>query len=443
MTAAVSPAALDLRERYTSGEARLRGWLAAQRADWDERLREALAQHLVRPAAVRARLHAKHWLDATKPSIDLLLPEGESLIGREEHCRLVLEESVVQREHARVTVRGQDLTIEDLGSRLGTFIGDRKLEPNVPVKIAPGVAFTIFPYTLRLELARDWEREERIRLGSWRTVSYSQPPKGLATAVRLPGSGGELGIYLSRELGTELAAAMLGVESLPGSGALDVDVECFAALLQAVAACLLGEAGEVELRKPVFAGPALLLEGAVELRGKVGTASVVLPESVVASWREARPPHAPMHAVPFLCQALLAEVELPPADAAAIEPGDIVLCDAEPALLLPGDAGCWQCTAGDSNFSRLEINKWLGQRVATTETNTKTLSELPVRLHVILAEKEFTLGELETLAAGSIIELGREDSEPVALALNGRRMGRGELVRVDGKLGVRVVDWHA
>ncbi|MDX2153463.1 MAG: FliM/FliN family flagellar motor switch protein [Bryobacteraceae bacterium] len=443
MTVSIAPAVLEVREQYTAAEARLLGWLAGGKQGCEERLREALSRLLVRPGVVEVVLHMRHWLDASKPPLDIVLKDGESLIGREEHCQLVLEESVVHREHARITVHGQELTIEDLGSRLGTFIGDRKLDPNTPARIAPGVAFTIFPYTLRLELSRTWEREDRIGLGAWKIAPYSKAPSGMAAAVRLPGLGEEIGLYLSRELGTELAAAMLGVDDLPAGGSLDVDIECFAALLQAVAARLLPEAVEVELRKPVFQGPALLLEGAIEIRGRVGAAAIVLPESAVERLRAIDPPRNPLPGVPFACRALLAEVELASSEAAALEPGDIVLCEADLALVPAGDCGQWSCTTADSNFSRLVINKWLGRRVTASDNNSSPLNGLTVRLQAILAEREFTYAELEALVPGSIVELGRGDGEPVQLALNGRLMGRGELVRVDGRLGVRIVDWHA
>lgn len=68
-------------------------------------------------------------------------------------------------------------------------------------------------------------------------------------------------------------------------------------------------------------------------------------------------------------------------------------------------------------------------------------SGLPIRLHVILSQTELSLADLNGLAAGTIIELERGKADPVHLAANGAVIGSGELVEVEGKLGVRIIEW--
>jgi flagellar motor switch protein FliN len=70
-------------------------------------------------------------------------------------------------------------------------------------------------------------------------------------------------------------------------------------------------------------------------------------------------------------------------------------------------------------------------------------SQLPVLLHVLLGEKELNLAEANALIPGSIIELETREGEPVDLAVNGKRIGKGELVNVDGKLGVKILNWRS
>src|SRR5262249_44715035 len=53
---------------------------------------------------------------------DVGLVEGENLIGRARHCRVRLESSSVSRQHARIVVAAEEVTIEDLGSRNGTIV---------------------------------------------------------------------------------------------------------------------------------------------------------------------------------------------------------------------------------------------------------------------------------------------------------------------------------
>jgi len=63
---------------------------------------------------------------------DIWLNPGESVIGREEGCGVRLEGPGVSRHHARVVVQGGQATIEDLGSKNGTFLrGVRLIAPAV------------------------------------------------------------------------------------------------------------------------------------------------------------------------------------------------------------------------------------------------------------------------------------------------------------------------
>ena len=69
--------------------------------------------------------------------------------------------------------------------------------------------------------------------------------------------------------------------------------------------------------------------------------------------------------------------------------------------------------------------------------------QLPVLLHVVVGEKEMSLAEANGLVPGSIIELEAREGEPVDLAINGTRVGKGELVKVEGKLGVKILNWRS
>ena len=71
------------------------------------------------------------------------------------------------------------------------------------------------------------------------------------------------------------------------------------------------------------------------------------------------------------------------------------------------------------------------------------LATLPVRVHIVLSQLEMTLAELNQLRPGSIIELDCEKSESVQLAVNGKITGEGELVEIEGRIGVRILNWTA
>ena len=66
------------------------------------------------------------------------------------------------------------------------------------------------------------------------------------------------------------------------------------------------------------------------------------------------------------------------------------------------------------------------------------LESLMLTVHVELAARRITLDELARLRAGQILELGCRADDPVELVADGRRIATGELVDVEGRLGVRI-----
>jgi len=65
--------------------------------------------------------------------------------------------------------------------------------------------------------------------------------------------------------------------------------------------------------------------------------------------------------------------------------------------------------------------------------------ELPVQLTFEVGRLDITLGELRRLGPGSVLELGRSTAELVRVGANGRLIGHGELVEVEGVVAVRMV----
>lgn len=76
---------------------------------------------------------------------------------------------------------------------------------------------------------------------------------------------------------------------------------------------------------------------------------------------------------------------------------------------------------------------------ALTEDQRKpSLDEIPVRLSFELGAIELSLGELQGLAPGMVLPIGEPMPPAVRIHCSGRRIGAGELVEVDGRLGVQV-----
>lgn len=66
------------------------------------------------------------------------------------------------------------------------------------------------------------------------------------------------------------------------------------------------------------------------------------------------------------------------------------------------------------------------------------LDEIPVQLAFDLGELEFTLGQLKALQPGQVLDLARPLGSALNIRANGALIGYGELVEVDGRLGVAI-----
>jgi len=74
-----------------------------------------------------------------------------------------------------------------------------------------------------------------------------------------------------------------------------------------------------------------------------------------------------------------------------------------------------------------------------TGLHDSDMDDLPVRLVFELGRVELSLGELQRLAPGALVPLGRPPDEPLDIMANGRRLGPRTLVPIGGTLGVRIV----
>ena len=59
------------------------------------------------------------------------LSDGEHVLGRDPDLELFLDSADVSRRHARIRIAGDEATIEDLESKNGTFVADRRLDGSV------------------------------------------------------------------------------------------------------------------------------------------------------------------------------------------------------------------------------------------------------------------------------------------------------------------------
>lgn len=139
---------------------------------------------------------------------------------------------------------------------------------------------------------------------------------------------------------------------------------------------------------------------------------------------------------------------------AAVSPGDVVMADhrchrAQTAVAVLAEylAAPVEVTAAGAQLAALPVRvqgsiwEWTmesagdGSRADLEKTD---LDDIPVKLLFELGRVELSLAEVRQLAPGAVIPLSRLVEESVDISANGRRIGRGSLVRIGDNLGVRI-----
>jgi len=81
------------------------------------------------------------------------VPAGESVIGRDSGCAIRIDADSISRHHARISVAGPDVSIEDLRSKNGTWVAGERI--GGCVRLTDGTSFRLGSETVRLEIALD------------------------------------------------------------------------------------------------------------------------------------------------------------------------------------------------------------------------------------------------------------------------------------------------
>lgn len=139
-------------------------------------------------------------------------------------------------------------------------------------------------------------------------------------------------------------------------------------------------------------------------------------------------------------------------DLQSLQPGDVVLFDDEeeeaalviaerlyaPAVLTASGP---QLLAAPTAIAGSKWEWTMNQNPpphADQALEEATLDELPVALAFELGRTAMPLGEVRQLAPGAIVPLANVTKETVDIIANGKRVGRGEIVRIGESLGVRI-----
>jgi len=165
-----------------------------------------------------------------------------------------------------------------------------------------------------------------------------------------------------------------------------------------------------------------------------GRARLLLPPAAVAAL--AGPPalEEPLLSFPLFASLRGGSAPLLPEELAALAPGDVVLVDPPPEgrhrLRFPG---------GFTAEGPVVEGAMTVERTSMDER----LAEIPVIVEVELARVPLTLADLARLAPGATLPLHLDRRGLVTLRLGERALARGELVDLDGAVGVRVLSMEA
>nr|WP_302174058.1 type III secretion system cytoplasmic ring protein SctQ [uncultured Hydrogenophaga sp.] len=142
--------------------------------------------------------------------------------------------------------------------------------------------------------------------------------------------------------------------------------------------------------------------------------------------------------------------DLSASELSATRPGDVLLMDTT-HLDADRQGICLSLGGGLGVHARRQADRWLiDQGVNSVMSEPEVfaqpasadlvrLDDIPVRLTFDLGDREVSLGELQALLPGYVFHLGRELPACVCIRANGRPIGEGDLVDIDGRIGVVVL----
>lgn len=112
--------------------------------------------------------------------------------------------------------------------------------------------------------------------------------------------------------------------------------------------------------------------------------------------------------------------------------GDEALADAAPGDQQPGAGQPKDMAGADLGDESLTPG-------AIAPPADAAFDDLPIKLVFELGRLDLPLGKLQDIGQGHVFELERPIGEAVEIHAGGRRIGQGEVVRIDDQIGVRVV----
>jgi type III secretion protein Q len=161
-----------------------------------------------------------------------------------------------------------------------------------------------------------------------------------------------------------------------------------------------------------------------------GRARLLLPPAAVGALAGPVELAEPLLAFPLFASLRGGTAPLLPEELRGLAPGDVVLADPPPEgrhrLVFPG---------GFTAVGTLSDGSFL---LEATSMETP-LAQIPILVDVELARVPLTLSDLSRLVPGATLPVQLDRRGLVTLRIGERPLGRGELVEIDGAVGVRLL----
>lgn len=74
------------------------------------------------------------------------------------------------------------------------------------------------------------------------------------------------------------------------------------------------------------------------------------------------------------------------------------------------------------------------------EVSLEAVYDVPLQISAVLGKASMKVSQLVKLSRGSIVELDRKIGEPIDVFVNDRIVAKGEIVLVDGKIGITLTE---
>lgn len=150
-------------------------------------------------------------------------------------------------------------------------------------------------------------------------------------------------------------------------------------------------------------------------------------------------------------QLVVGWVDLPASMLAGIERRDVMVLD---ECLMDGTRqqllvclGPRHGFLGELQGNQLRVTEGVKEIMSDSDPDTSAashlLDDIAVRLTFDVGDREITLGDLRSIQPGYVFNLGRDPKSLVSIRANGRLVGEGELVDIEGRLGVSVLRFRS